>query len=108
MKKDPRTYADRRKYMIRAVAKRRKKIRLKAVQHLGGKCFRCGYSKYTEVLEFHHRDPSQKKFNISLKGHCRSWERVKEEIEKCDLLCVNCHRELHADLDKLATENKII
>lgn len=91
------TYADRRQYFIQAVAKRRRKVRLMAIQHLGGKCIRCGYSKYAEVLEFHHRDPSQKDFNVSLKGHSRSWERVKREIEKCDLLCANCHREKHVE-----------
>ncbi len=98
---DTRTYADRREYLIRAVTKRRKKIRLKAIEHLGGKCIRCGYSKYPEVLEFHHKDPKQKEFNISLKGHCRSWDRVKKEIEKCLLLCANYHREIHVE-QKLA------
>jgi hypothetical protein len=52
-----RTYQDRRESNIRAVSRRRKKIRLMAIEHLGGKCTRCGYQKYPEVLEFHHRDP---------------------------------------------------
>jgi hypothetical protein len=99
--KEKRTYADRREYLIRAVSKRRRKVRLMAISQLGGKCSRCGYSKYPEVLEFHHKDPRQKDFNISLKGHCRSWERVKNEIKKCDLLCANCHREIHVE-QKLA------
>ena len=97
MKKETRTYADRRKYIIQAVSKRRRKVRLMAIEYLGGKCIRCGYNKYPEVLEFHHKDPSQKDFNVSSKGHCRSWERVKKEIEKCNLLCANCHREIHAE-----------
>lgn len=100
--KETRTYADRRQYMIKAVAKRRAKIRIMAREHMGGKCMRCGYSKYPEVLEFHHKNPSEKEFSISYRGHCRSWKRVKAEIEKCDLLCANCHRELHAELDKLS------
>lgn len=99
--KDNRTYEERREYLIKAVAKRRKQIRLKAIKHLGGKCTLCGYSKYPEVLEFHHKNPKQKDFNISLKGHCRSWNRVEEEIKKCILLCANCHRELHVE-QKLA------
>jgi len=89
---------------IRGVTKRRKKIRLKAIEHLGGKCTRCGYNKYPEVMEFHHRNPSQKDFNISKKGHCRSWERVKKEIEKCDLFCANCHREVHVEQKLAASE----
>ena len=103
--KEKRTYADRKEYNIRAVTKRRRKVRLKAIEHLGGKCMRCGYSKYPEVLEFHHKNPSQKDFNVSAKGHCRSWNRVKNEIEKCDLLCANCHREIHVE-QKLAASKE--
>ena len=99
--KDNRTYGERKQYLIKAVTKRRKKIRLRAIKHLGGKCIRCGYSKYPEVLEFHHKNPKEKGFGISRKGHCRSWEKVKTEIEKCLLLCANCHREIHV-LQKLA------
>lgn len=102
--KEKRTYGDRREYNIRAVAKRRKKVRLKAIEHLGGKCMRCGYSKYPEVLEFHHKNPNQKDFNVSAKGHCRSWDRVKNEIEKYDLLCANCHREIHVELKLAASK----
>jgi len=98
---EKRTYKDRRQYFIDAVAKRRKKIRLKAIIFAGGKCIKCGYNKYPEVLEFHHMDPSKKDFNVSSKGHCRSWERVSEEIKKCILLCANCHREIHVELKKL-------
>jgi predicted HNH restriction endonuclease len=98
---EKRTYKDRRQYIIDAVAKRRREIRLKAVAVAGGKCERCGYDKYLEVLEFHHRDPLKKDFNVSHKGHCRSWKRVSEEIKKCVLLYANCHREIHVELKKL-------
>ena len=100
--KETRTYKDRREYFIQAVKKRRKKIRLRAIKHLGGKCIKCGYNKYPEALEFHHKNPLEKEFNVSKKGHCRSWERVLREIQKCDLLCANCHRELHVERNKLA------
>ena len=98
---DKRTYEDRKSYFVKYVIERRRKIRLKAIAHLGGKCMNCGYSKYPEVLEFHHKNPTNKLFNVSKKGHCRSWERVSKEIEKCLLLCANCHRELHVE-QKLA------
>ena len=104
--KDQRTYKDRRKYNIEAVSRRRKEIRIKAISHLGGRCIKCGYSKYPEALEFHHRNPSKKDFNVSSKGHCRNWERVRKEIEKCDLLCANCHRETHVELHKLAASER--
>ncbi len=93
-----RIYNDRRQYIIDAVAKRRKTIRIKAIALAGGKCAKCGYDKYSEVLEFHHKDPLKKDFNISSKGHCLSWERVSEEVNKCILLCANCHREIHVEL----------
>ena len=68
-----------------------------AIEHAGGKCMKCGYNKYPEVLEFHHKDPSQKSFGIGQKGLTRSWQKVKAEIEKCNLLCANCHREEHVE-----------
>lgn len=105
--KDKRTYQDRKKYSIQAVAKRRRKIRLMAIEHLGGKCMRCGYNKYPEVLEFHHKNPSKKDFNVSSKGHCRSWKRVKAEIEKCKLFCANCHREIHVEQKLAASEGNL-
>ena len=83
------------------------KIRLKAIEHLGGKCMQCGYSKYPEVLEFHYKNPDQKDFNISAKGHCRSWDRVKEEIKKCLLLCANCHREIHVESKLAASKGNL-
>jgi len=72
MVKDQRTYADRREYLIKAVYARRKKIRQMAVKYKGGQCEICGYFKCIDALEFHHKDPTQKNFNISSKGHSRS------------------------------------
>ena len=96
--KEKRKYSDRRQYLIRAVHKRRKKIRAMAVEYKGGKCVRCEYDRCTEALEFHHTDPVQKDFSISSKGYTRSWKRVQEELDKCVMLCANCHREVHAEL----------
>ena len=76
------------------VLKRRKKVKLQAIEYKGGQCQNCGYKKCQEALEFHHLDPTQKDFGLSTKGICRSWERVKAELDKCILLCANCHREV--------------
>jgi len=95
-KLEKRRYADRRQYLIRAVHKRRKKIRLMAVEYKGGKCSLCGYNKCIDALEFHHADSSGKDVGISDKGYTRSWSKVKEELDKCVLVCANCHREIHA------------
>lgn len=73
----------------------------------GGECVICGYSKCLKALEFHHRDKSTK-FKRKGKPICvalmfshYSVDVIKQEIKKCDLICANCHRELH---DKLLGE----
>jgi len=104
---DKRKYADRAKYLIRAVAKRRKKIREMAVKYKGGKCMLCGYNKCLKALEFHHIHNTGKDFGISDKGYTRSWGRVKNEIDKCILVCSNCHRELHAGIKQLPREIEV-
>ncbi len=93
---EKRTYQQRREYMLDAVKRRRAKVREMAVEYKGGSCEVCGYNHCIEALEFHHLDPTKKDFGISAKGYARSWEKVKAEIEKCVLLCANCHREFHA------------
>lgn len=72
----------------------RKRNKERAIEYKGGKCEICGYSKCNSALEFHHVDPKQKDFHIS-KNMNKSWDKIKNEIEKCILVCANCHRELH-------------
>jgi len=93
---EKRTYQQRREYMLQAVKRRRAKVRQMAVEFKGGGCEICSYTRCIEALEFHHLDPTKKDFGISAKGYSRSWEKAKVEIEKCVLLCANCHREFHA------------
>lgn len=69
-----------------------------AVAYKGNECQCCGYDRYIGALEFHHVDPEQKDFGIASKGYTHSWEKVKKEIEKCVLVCANCHREIHAGI----------
>jgi len=101
MRKEKRTYADRAAYMVKAVDKRRKLIRKMSVEYKGGRCTICGYSKCNSALEFHHTNSSAKDFGISAKGYTRSWEKVKTELDKCILLCANCHREIHDSITQL-------
>ena len=93
-----RTYADRRDYLIKAVAKRRKKIRQMSVEYLGGKCCFCGYDRCFSALDFHHVDESSKEFGLSQNGMTRSWKKTRKELNKCILVCSNCHHEIHAGL----------
>lgn len=72
------------------------KTKLKAVEYKGGKCIVCGYNKSIRALQFHHLDPSQKDFGIS--GSTKSFEKLKPELDKCVLLCSNCHAEVHDNL----------
>jgi len=95
---EKRTYADRRVYLIEVVRRRRKELRQRAIAHKGGCCQVCGYDRCMEALEFHHTSSSHKDFGISSKGYTRSWEKVREELRKCILVCANCHREIHAKL----------
>jgi len=69
-----------------------------AVEYKGGKCEVCGYSRCIDALEFHHKDLADKKFGVSEKGYTRSWKDVMKELDKCMIVCANCHRELHSRL----------
>ena len=88
---------ERKKRRVDSVVSWRQRLKARAIEHLGGSCIRCGYKKCAGALEFHHRDPSKKDFGIA-SGDIKGWDAVREEIEKCDLLCANCHREVHAGL----------
>lgn len=81
-----------------AVTAYRRKIKIRAVDYMGGKCSECDYNRCVEALQFHHLDPTQKDFGISEIGTNRSWETIKTELDKCVCLCGNCHTEVHAGL----------
>lgn len=68
--------------------------KLKAVEYKGGKCEICGYDKCINALDFHHKDPSQKDLSFKSKRGW-SWNKLKVELDKCILVCSNCHREIH-------------
>lgn len=87
-----------------AVQKRRDKLKIMAIAYKGGKCQCCGYDNYSGALEFHHINQDEKDFAISAKGYTRSWEKNKEELNKCVLVCANCHREIHGSIIPCPTE----
>lgn len=88
-------YARCKKCRTEAVRKRRKKVKNLLVEYKGGKCEVCGYNKCVDALEFHHSNPEEKEFGIAYKGNTISLEKMKKEVDKCRLLCANCHREEH-------------
>lgn len=75
-------------------AKRRQETKRKAVDYKGNKCYDCGNTFADCVYDFHHLDPSQKDFTIAKKSYA-NFESIKAELDKCVLLCANCHRIRH-------------
>jgi hypothetical protein len=64
----------------------------------GGKCEKCQYGKCVAALHFHHRDPATKLFGLATTTlQSGPWEEILKEAAKCDLLCANCHSEIHDD-----------
>ena len=76
------------KYYVR---KYRRDSKVKLVALKGGKCFDCGVVFPPYVFHFDHRDPSTKSFGISSTGLTRKFSDLVCEVEKCDLVCANCH-----------------
>lgn len=66
------------------------------IKKLGNCCSKCGYKKNTAALSFHHTDGDEKDFKLTLR-ECsnNSLETLLKELDKCILLCANCHMELH-------------
>lgn len=85
-------------YMTGNPTLRRRKLKAKAISFKGGKCLLCGYDRCNAALEFHHLDKTAKGFGLSKGGRIRSWESIMKELDKCILVCSNCHRELETGL----------
>lgn len=78
----------------------RARTKAEGIRILGGKCSSCGYSKCSDALDFHHKNPEDKTDGISaMLSRPKKRSSVIEEIKKCILLCANCHRELHSGMN---------
>lgn len=86
------------------------KRKLHLITLRGGKCEKCEYNKNIAALDFHHRDPSQKKFQLDQRTLSNtSMKLILLEFEKCDILCSNCHREHHSpECDITIIKDKIL
>lgn len=73
-----------------------------AIEYKGGKCIKCGFNECPGSLHFHHHDKDGKEFNISFGG--KAFENIKNELDKCELLCGNCHHEVHYDESQIVFE----
>lgn len=72
----------------------KRKRKEQAIQYLGNKCSRCNNQYHPAVYEFHHLDPETKDRDPSKMLQLK-WSRVVAELDKCVLLCANCHRLTH-------------
>ena len=87
---------DRVKSQIESQRDRAIKRKLDFIKRLGGCCKICGYNRNWSALDFHHRNPVEKVMQLSIErlGHV-SEDKLLVELLKCDLVCSNCHREIH-------------
>ncbi len=85
-------YGPRKEKTLAEKKKRDREAKQRCVTYKGGKCEKCSYNKSLRALTFHHLDRATKKYEIALiKDH--NWEKVKAELDKCQLICFNCHME---------------
>lgn len=75
---------------------RQRAFKALCVEYKGGRCLDCGIVDGQWIYDFHHRDPSTKDFSIGRVKSLKWSESIEEELDKCDLLCANCHRRRHA------------
>lgn len=85
-----------------AVVQRRRRVKEQLVFEAGGACVLCGYDACLAALQFHHLDPSTKRFAIASRGLTRSHQALRAEVSKCVLLCANCHAEVEDGFSDLA------
>ncbi len=82
--------------------------RHKIVDLFGGACVKCGYDKCKAALHFHHKDTSEKSFQISTREMWREESALLEEAKKCELVCANCHYESHFDDGTMGPRTRLI
>ncbi len=61
---------------------------------MGGVCHDCGMTFHPACFDLHHEDPATKSYTWG-KLRLLKWKTIKAELEKCTLLCSNCHRLRH-------------
>ena len=69
--------------------------KIKAIDYLGTTCEQCGTAFHFSAMHFHHKRPEEKKHKLSSMFGRHSWEKIKIELNKCELLCANCHLVMH-------------
>lgn len=90
---------------VSSVMNWRYRTKIKLIEYKGGKCERCGFNEnIPPCYAFHHLNPSNKEFSIGQKGTL-SFDKLKKETDKCQLLCQNCHSKTHWELQREKDNN---
>lgn len=93
------------KYLPRMM-EMRKEIKKKCVLYKGNICARCNTKNLPICCySFHHTNPEEKSFEIGDGNILKDWERLKIELDKCIMLCFNCHQITHFGEDKLIEDS---
>jgi len=72
-----------------------KTIKIKAIEYKGKTCIDCKHSFHPVAIDFHHLNPEEKDYDWT-KLRLHPWDEIVKELDKCVLLCSNCHRTRHA------------
>jgi hypothetical protein len=101
LRTDKKNYASKcKKCANKYYGNRIKDVKIKMIEYKGGECERCELKlkdSHYSVFDFHHLDPKTKDVKFD-KIKFRKWEKIKSEIDKCALLCSNCHRITHSEI----------
>lgn len=72
------------------------KRKLELIELKGGECEICGYNNNIAALDFHHINPEDKNFQLDSRHLSNTHiDKLKQEVDKCILVCATCHREIH-------------
>lgn len=82
-------------YNSEFVKARRRRLKELTIAYMGGKCLKCSFDGHPASFNAHHVDPTKKEIRVG-SGDTYSWQKLKTELNKCMLLCANCHSEVHA------------
>ena len=97
-------YKKNRKQILYAARDRSRKCMVVVMEYMGGKCATCGLEfdgSNFYAFDRHHVDASEKLFNVNMTTITMKGKALMEEVDKCILLCVLCHRQLHGDNEDL-------
>jgi len=97
------SYAHCKKCHVNYMLRRWQKLKIKSIDYLGGKCVDCKQVYHPAIFQFHHIDPSQKESSWK-RFRYRKWEKVVKELDKCILLCANCHCLRHTHVESYGSK----